>query len=240
MNYIIYGPPCTSKYKRAKDICKDFSSSKLKYTRKIELNVSDTLYYFIISDVHLEIDFELLGKNSYNIWISFYNYVSEISVNKTYYIICKNFHYIKDELLDIFHVFLRNENIKYIICTQHISCIPNIIKEKFNILISNKLNETKSIDTYKRIEPIVNIIYNNNTDLFLIRECLYDILTYNLNIHDVFTEIVFKLYKLDYYDTNNITDILNELSIIIKKYNNNYRSIYHLECFVIYLIKLKT
>ena len=111
MNYLIYGPSNTSKYETAKKICMEISPSKLNYSRKVELDINDNLYYFTITDVHIEIDFEILGKNSYNIWISFYNYMCEICINKKYYIICKNFHYIKCELLEIFHIFLRNKNI---------------------------------------------------------------------------------------------------------------------------------
>ena len=242
MNYIIYGPPGSSKYKTAINICKKMSPTELKYNRKIELTLGENNYYFKITDVNLEIDFELLGTNEYNIWIAFYNMVKEICTIKTYYIICKNFHFIKDELIDIFHIFLRNENIKYIICTQYISCLPKILKEKCYI-INNKIdknNTIKNIDPRKRIEPIINLIYNQNTDFSLIREYLYEILTYNLNIHNVFTDILLELYILKYFDKNNICSVMDELSIIIKKYNNNYRSIFHLECFVIYLIKLKT
>lgn len=243
MNYIIYGPPGSSKYKSAINICKKISPSGLKYNRKIELTLGDNNYYFKITDVNLEIDFELLGTNEYNIWVAFYNMVKEISVTKQYYIICKNFHFIKDELIDIFHIFLRNDNIKYIICTQYISCLPKILKDKCFVIvnkISKNLNYMKNIDNSKRIEPIIELIYNQNIDYYLIREYLYELLTYNLNIHTVFTDIILGLYKKKYLNTENIEPIIEELSTIIKKYNNNYRSIFHLECFVIYLIKLKT
>lgn len=240
MNYIIYGPCGSSKYKTALTICKKISQTNLKYNRKIELSLGDNVYYFKISDVHFEIDFELLGTNEYNIWIAFYNMVKEICISKQYYIICKNFHYIKEELMDIFHVFLRNHNIKYIICTQNINYLPKILKNKC-VLIVNKLNKNnnlKNIEHSKRIEPIIQLIYNQNIDYTLIREYLYELLTYNVNIHNVFSTIILELYKLNYF--SNVLQAIEKLSIIIKKYNNNYRSIYHLECFVIFLIQLKT
>lgn len=240
MNYLIYGPCNTCKYETAKKICMEISPSKLKYSRKFELNINNNLYFFTISDVHIEIDFEILGKNSYNVWISFYNYICEICINKKYYIICKNFHYIKYELLEIFHVFLRNKNINFIICTQHISYIPRIVKRQFKIIVKNKnKSNMKAINNYKRIEPIINIIINKEIDYFIIREKIYDILTYNLDINEVFTEIIFKLFKQGYFENIHLLTVLNELLNIVKKYNNNYRSIYHIECFVIYLIQLK-
>jgi hypothetical protein len=219
----------------------EISPSKLNYSRKVELDINDNLYYFTITDVHIEIDFEILGKNSYNIWISFYNYMCEICINKKYYIICKNFHYIKCELLEIFHIFLRNKNINFIICTQHISYIPCIVKKQFKIIVKNKnKSNMKTINNYKRLEPIINIIINKEIDYFIIREKIYDILTYNLDINEAFTEIIFKLFKQGYFENIQLSSLFKELLNIIQKYNNNYRSVYHIECFVIYLIQLKT
>jgi len=241
MNYLIYGPSNTSKYETAKKICMEISPSKLNYSRKVELDINDNLYYFTITDVHIEIDFEILGKNSYNVWISFYNYMCEICINKKYYIICKNFHYIKCELLEIFHIFLRNKNINFIICTQHISYIPCIVKKQFKIIVKNKnKSNMKTINNYKRLEPIINIIINKEIDYFIIREKIYDILTYNLDINEAFTEIIFKLFKQGYFENIQLSSLFKELLNIIQKYNNNYRSVYHIECFVIYLIQLKT
>tara|TARA_B110000483_G_C18186006_1_gene538929 strand:+ start:533 stop:1195 length:663 start_codon:yes stop_codon:yes gene_type:complete len=219
----------------------EISPSKLNYSRKVELDINDNLYYFTITDVHIEIDFEILGKNSYNVWISFYNYMCEICINKKYYIICKNFHYIKCELLEIFHIFLRNKNINFIICTQHISYIPCIVKKQFKIIVKNKnKSNMKTINNYKRLEPIINIIINKEIDYFIIREKIYDILTYNLDINEAFTEIIFKLFKQGYFENIQLSSVFKELLNIIQKYNNNYRSVYHIECFVIYLIQLKT
>ena len=143
--------------------------------------------------------------------------------------------------MDIFHVFLRTDNIKYIFCTQYISCLPKILKDNCNLLIQ-KVNKQslKPIDQNKRIQPLIQVIIEQNMDYSLIRDHLYEILTYNLNIHYLFTEIILGLYKLNYFQEHNIINIMDDLATIIKKYNNNYRSIFHLECFVIYLIKLKT
>jgi len=49
--------------------------------------------------------------------------------------------------------------------------------------------------------------------------------------------IVSHLIHNDYIQQQNITEVLMKLWDILKKYNNNYRPIYHLENFLFYLIK---
>ena len=63
MNTIIFGGENSNKTAAALNIIREHSPSKLKYKRKIELEVNSENYYFNISDIHFEIDFELLGTN---------------------------------------------------------------------------------------------------------------------------------------------------------------------------------
>jgi hypothetical protein len=68
---ILYGPENSGKYTQALHIINQFSKSNLKYSRKIELEINNEKYYFNISDIHFEIDFELLGTNETTIWFEF-------------------------------------------------------------------------------------------------------------------------------------------------------------------------
>jgi len=88
-------------------------------------------------------------------------------------------------------------------------------------------------------EPIIEMIVSKNIDYFLLRELLYNLLTYNINIHESFYFILNRLLNMNYMSTYDIEKVMPNLFDIIKKYNNNYRSIYHLERFVIFLIILK-
>ena len=47
------------------------SNTLLKYSRKTNIIYNNEEYFFNISDVHIEIDFELLGVNEYNIFLSY-------------------------------------------------------------------------------------------------------------------------------------------------------------------------
>lgn len=109
----------------------------------------------------------------------------------------------------------------------------NIIK---NIdLDSNLINIINLKEKYCNI--IINIILNNNINFILIRNSLYDLLIYNLNIH----ECIFYILENVISKSKNINnDFLNKIFMktcnFFKYYNNNYRPIYHLESYILYII----
>ena len=236
-NIIIYGKENSLKYKHAIDIIKPLSKSGLNYKRKIEIVLNDTKYYFNLSDIHFEVDFDLLGTNEYGLWMALYQQIQQCKeIMGKCIVLCMNFHCIKDELLDIFYIFLRDPSIRFILCTRNISCLPVSIKNNCRILCLKQKSPPLSI---KLCDPIVDMIYTRKVDYFLLRELLYNLLTYNLNIHECFYYILNRLIKRDYMTTKDIEQHMNPMYDIIKKFNNNYRTIYHLERFVMYLIVLK-
>ena len=116
---ILYGPENSGKYTQALHICEKFSKSKLKYSRKIEIELNNEKLYFNISDIHFEIDFELLGTNESAIWLEFILVVrSIIDTQKLGFLICKNIHCMKDDLMSIFHTFMRDSKLKFILLTK--------------------------------------------------------------------------------------------------------------------------
>lgn len=236
MNYILYGKENSSKYAYAIEMIRPYSKTHLNYKRKLEVSLNDHKYYFHLSDAHFEVDFELLGTNEYNIWLALYQQIQTIckEVMGKCFILCKNFHCIKDELLDIFYIFLRDPNIQFIFCTRHISCFPDSLKHKCEILcLKHKCPQKKHIQL---CEPVIDLIYSNKIDYFLLRECLYNWLTYNLNIHECFYALVSEMMHRGDLTTLELEEWMPELLDILVKYNNNYRTIYHLERFVLYLI----
>lgn len=136
---IFYGPPGSGKYTLALKLIKKYSPSKLKYEKKITLSTSkSTVYSIKISDIHYEIDMSTLGCNCRNLWHEmFIHLVDTISLRKTKTVIflCKKFHDINIELLDVFYSYLHDMNnklcfgveIKYILLTEHVSFIPDNI-----------------------------------------------------------------------------------------------------------------
>ena len=81
-NLIFYGPEGVGKYTQSlASICK-YSKSKLNYEKKICITYNKQSYYIKISDIHFEIDMELLGCNTKIIWNEMYNNIVDIVLSK--------------------------------------------------------------------------------------------------------------------------------------------------------------
>jgi hypothetical protein len=136
-NLIIYGPCGVGKYTQTLNIIKKYSNSGLKYEKKIKIQTDKQSYIYKISDIHYEVDMSLLGCNSKILWHElFLQIVDIISVksDKKGIILCKNFHYIHTELLEIFYSYIQQYNhpqsaiqIRFIIISEHVSFLPNNI-----------------------------------------------------------------------------------------------------------------
>jgi hypothetical protein len=174
-NCIFYGPTGSGKYSQVLKIIKKYSPSELKYDKKITLQNEKQNYIYKISDVHYEIDISLLGCNSKIIWHEvFLQIIDIISVKQDKFgiIVCKNFHLIHSELLEIFYSYMQQYNsqsilkIKFFIITEHISFIPtNILnscqiinikrpnKEEYkNMICSHQQSPTNKINILNQIE----------------------------------------------------------------------------------------
>ena len=158
-NVILYGPSGIGKYSQALYMIEKYSPSKLKYQKKMHIHTSkESFYEFKISDIHYEIDFELLGCNSKFLWNDFYiNTIDVISTkeHKSGIILCKNFHTIHNELLDIFYSYMQKSysclNVVFIIVTDQVSFIPSCIYSCCKIINIS----TPSVSSFKTV-------FNNN------------------------------------------------------------------------------
>ena len=174
-NIIFYGSKGIGKYTQALNIINKYSNSNLKYEKKINIVHNKKNYYFKISDIHFEIDISLLGCNNKILWELIFNNIIDIiftKKNKIGIIMCKNFHEITNELLDIFYSYMQsyiNSNIKIIffIITETISFIPdNIInvckifnysrpsRNKYNTTLNLSLNKNLTIDNITNIKNL--------------------------------------------------------------------------------------
>ena len=113
--------------------------------------------------------------------------------------------------------------------------INNINIIKHTDLDNNLKNIINLKEKYCNI--IVNIILNNNNNFIVIRNSLYDLLIYNLNIHEcIFYILENVINKSKNIDSNFLNKIFMKTCNFFKYYNNNYRPIYHLESFILYII----
>lgn len=268
-NLILYGHPYVGKYCEALKIIQYFSPSKLKYEKKMVINSIKNEHIIKISDIHYELNVENLTCISKQLFNDIYKNIIdsiESSHSKEGIILIKNFHVIDDELLEIFYSYMQkilnsNITIKYIILTEHISFInKNILdiceilyynkltkynslknkKNKKNIIFIKQINDTTIANLHNKIcDNLVNIILNNIIDYNMIRNLLYDLLIYNLNINESIFYIIENVIRLKPDLNNNfISKILFKTCDFFKYFNNNYRPIYHMENYILFIIDL--
>jgi hypothetical protein len=244
-HYIYYSNNNYKNYCDCMKNLKDISVSELKYIRKINIIYNHQEFFFNISDIHIEIDFELLGVNETNIFFELFNHIKEnMILNKeVLYIVCLHFNNIKKELLDIFYNFMNDSNIKFIFLTNNISFINDKILKNCCIKKCKSTEDSNYNKTYKNAvneiyKSIISYHKNNHINIFQLREKLYQLLIMNYNIYDSFYYLITLLIKKEYINNDNIGNVLKKYIHIIEKYNNNYRTIYHLEHFIIYLINI--
>jgi replication-associated recombination protein RarA len=257
---ILYGPPGIGKYTQMLNIVKTYSPSQLKSEKKLLINTENP-FYIKISDIHYEVDMDLLGCNSKPLWNDIYTHIQEIIqskyTNKHGIIVCKNFHNINHELLDIFYSYMQS-SIKYIFLTEAVSFLPITILSKCKVLSMPR----PSTETYRAclnvpIPPVIknikNVIHNQpdiNASLAMslklkhaittldftmsdLREDLYNILIFNLGVEKIC------FYLLTEVGTHSDKPtMIKETILFLQLFNNNYRPIYHLEKYVYSLITI--
>jgi hypothetical protein len=183
LNMIFYGPSGTGKYTQALKYIEMYSKTNLKYERKINVSFQKKRDISLkISDIHFEIDMELLGCNAKLLWNQIYKNILDIlsaRPNNTGIILCKNFHKIHSELLDIFYSYMqmlyhKKIHIHYVFLTEQISFLPDNIINKCQIIPVKRLTKRvykkcthKTIDKNTKLHQIKNIkdIYINNQRL---------------------------------------------------------------------------
>lgn len=109
-----------------------------------------------ISDIHYEVDMATLGCNAKSNWHEiFFQIIDIISVKpeKSGIIVCKNFHMIYNELLDIFNSYVchpfYNIDVRFVIITEHLSFIPNSVLDNFLVVPVKRPSKDKLIEFVK-------------------------------------------------------------------------------------------
>ena len=72
----------------------------------------------------------------------------------------------------------------------------------------------------------------------VLRDNIYDIFIYNLDMHTSIWYIITKLISDNKIERKHMSDVMVKTYLFLKYYNNNYRPIYHVEKYILYLIKI--
>ena len=200
-NIILYGPKGVGKYTQALQCIKKYSNSELKYEKRLTINSNKENFIIKISDIHFEVDMSLLGCNSKVLWNDIYNQIIDVvstRVDTTGIILCKYFHKIHSELLDIFYSYMQSQlfnkiKLIFIIITEHISFIPDNILNNSQIISIPR----PSLLLYNKC---VNSIHTNKNVY------LYPHVTNSVNtiIHSHYVDIVDENHSIDYKSNNDI------------------------------------
>jgi len=273
-NIIFFGPSGVGKYTQALQYISRFSPTELKYERKTTICTQKKKeFIFKISDIHYEVNMEILGCNAKLLWNDIYHNIIDMinsSKNLQGFILCKNFHSIHSELLENFHTYMQTlchskVKICFILLSEQVSFLPsNIIDRSYIIPICRptkalyeKCAEKKIKKKKKYISNIklakktqlLNINYSKNfidnimnqildegkIDFMLFRENIYNIIVFNIDIFECIYKILFKLAELKKIKQKDMVYLFKELFIFLRRYNNNYRPIYHIEYFLLIL-----
>jgi hypothetical protein len=133
---------------------------------------------------------------------------------------------------------------------------PPQLNKKANDIINNidveslmNLKELRSFQLINSPDEIPKDVFNIICDYIIseimnpkkitftaLRDTLYDVLTYNLEMTECLWYILRHLIENKCLSEENISDILVRTYSFLKYYNNNYRPIYHLESIIFYII----
>jgi hypothetical protein len=223
-NLIFYGPKGIGKYTQALSCIKKYSSSELKYEKRLTINSNKDNFIIKMSDIHFEVDMSLLGCNSKILWNDIYNQINDVVSTRTNtygIILCKYFHKIHSELLDIFYSYMQSQSLNkikiiFIIITENISFIPDNIINNAQIIsiprpkISNYIKcfstKTTSNDQLKsanitNISNIKNVI-THISSLTNPHECICNAIIENIKNPDKIEFLIFRdiLYDILIYE----------------------------------------
>ena len=172
LNHLIfYGPPGIGKYSQVLNLIHAFSPSDLKYEKKLTVrddNQKLNGYTIKVSDIHYEVDMAHMGCLSKMIWHAVYSQIREVistKPHKTGFIVCRNFHAIHSELLDIFYSYMQHKcqsshiTIKFIFCSEAVSFIPDAMLHSCDIISfqrPSKIAYARILQNNSKIETETN------------------------------------------------------------------------------------
>jgi hypothetical protein len=174
---------------------------------------------------------------------NFYSYIQQntsLGVDIKFILITEELSFIPDNILNCCEVIniSRPTKTAYQKCTKR--KLPQKIKPEIitNIKLLHIYNEDLMLQYRIICNKIINNLINVNDLQFLkFRDVLYDIFIYNLDISDCIWYILSTLIEQKRIKKGSISNILLKTYCFFQYYNNNYRPIYHVENYLLYLAK---
>lgn len=140
-NLVFFGPPGAGKYTLMLRTVNEYRiPGEVQYDKRVSVQYNKQVFTYHVSNVHFEVDFALLGCNAKLLWHEVYSQIVEMVLvrpARAGIVVCKNFHAVHRELLDIFYSYMQQYNnrvanispggdilLKYIFLTETMSILP--------------------------------------------------------------------------------------------------------------------
>ena len=143
-NYIFFGREGCGKYTMALNYIREYSENRLHSLRTLNLTFNKKTYVLPMSDVHFEVEMNLLGSSAKSLWVHIMQNVYDITVarrRKMSIVLCKNCHTITNEHMDIMQSYVKHSSdpsrkceVYYVFLTEHLSFIPREISHVFVVV----------------------------------------------------------------------------------------------------------
>ena len=239
-NYIFYGPRGSHKYTAALKMMQRYC--KLQKAKSLHITYNKKNYVVLMSDVHFEIDMEQIAIGSKGLWIQLMQHIYDIVILRKDlfgYIICKNFHLVPNDVLDLMYSYVcRQENtkIQYILLTESVCFLPDQLRSVFNVIRFSVVDVVSEKYKATIIKNIEKLIYNyspaRTNDL---RNALYDIFIYNWSVNEAILSVVMNFIRRSSCD---VSEVCVNTNAVLEMYDDSYRPIFHLERFAMMMAKM--
>jgi hypothetical protein len=175
---------------------------------------------------------------------NFYSYMQKntsTSIDLKFIIITQAICFIPDNILNCCEII----NVPRPSKTSYVKCyktkLPSqIIPENITNIKLVHLNNADLMLQHKITcnKIIISLINIDSLNFIKFRDLLYDIFIYNIDITECIWYILSVLVKDNKLNTEHLSHVLIQTFSFFKYYNNNYRPIYHVEKYLLYLAKL--
>jgi hypothetical protein len=176
---------------------------------------------------------------------NFYSYMQKnysLSIDLKFILITEHLSFIPDNIINCCEIIqvARPSKINYN------KCLKNKLQTTFKLQDISNIKNMKSNTNENLMKPykiicnkVIDVIINiENYQLLKIRDLLYDMFIYNLNIDECIWYIIFTLVTNGSISQVNIPKLMIKTYTFFQYYNNNYRPIYHLENYILFLSSL--
>jgi DNA polymerase III delta prime subunit len=173
---------------------------------------------------------------------SFYSYMQTnhtfSNIKLTFILVTEELSFMPDNILNcckVIHV-PRPSRLNYNRCLKHKTEKNVPLEDITNIKnIQAELNQLMQPHAIICDKIIADILHSDTMKFMTMRDNLYDIFIYNLNVSECIWYILHKLIQENKLKTEDMSAILMKTYTFLQYYNNNYRPIYHLENYVFFL-----